>query len=317
MHAVKSTDPYFRTLMTFEGRALDRIALPWALLTIHATVYTVIAELRGNIRNYDENIQAWQFFFAVVINASLSFLLVFRLNRAAERFWLARAYWGDIVAKGRTLVSGILIHSAHNAGHRDQAIRWIGAFVIASMHHLRSLREIPPELLAGMLQQHEIERLAKSHHAPVYVADRIRSHLKQIFLVTGDTPIALAQAWSHELTHLESLLNVMLDAVGSMERIRGTPLPIVYVTHLRTFLLLFLIALPYIWEGFWHWATIPIMAAASFALLGLDGAAQEVETPFRKDRCNHLNMDAYCSSFLGNIEQQIQDAADRELGIDL
>jgi putative membrane protein len=98
-----------------------------------------------------------------------------------------------------------------------------------------------------------------------------------------------------------------------MERIRSSPLPLVYVAHLRTFLLLFLIALPYLSEPSWGWATIPIVAVTSFALLGLETAAVECEAPFRQDRTNHLNIGSYCLLLLSNVQQSLQHAVDKEM----
>ena len=36
--------------------------------------------------------------------------------------------------------------------------------------------------------------------------------------------------------------------------VRGTRLPIVYVSHLRTFLVLYLLSLPFVYVSFWGWA---------------------------------------------------------------
>jgi putative membrane protein len=66
--------------------------------------------------------------------------------------------------------------------------------------------------------------------------------------------------------------------VGGMERIRATPLPLVYVAHLRTFLLCYLLFMPLVYISHWQWGTIPAMALVSFALLGVEGAAAECES---------------------------------------
>jgi putative membrane protein len=42
-----------------------------------------------------------------LIFSLLAFMLVFRLNRAAIRFWDCRAAWGAIVMRGRNLVRSI------------------------------------------------------------------------------------------------------------------------------------------------------------------------------------------------------------------
>ena len=105
----------------------------------------------------------------------------------------------------------------------------------------------------------------------------------------------------------------MMDCCGGMERIKATPLPLVYVAHLRTFLMIALILLPYVLGPSWGWGTIPVVFVTAFALLGIEAAAAEVESPFGLNRVNALNMNGYCESFLSNIQQQITDKADREL----
>merc|ERR1712154_630013 len=63
---------------------------------------------------------------------------------------------------------------------------------------------------------------------------------------------------TQQLISLEKQLNTMIDEEGAMERIKGTPLPLVYVTHLRTWLVLFLLSMPYFWEPSLGYATIPV-----------------------------------------------------------
>ena len=90
--------------------------------------------------------------------------------------------------------------------------------------------------------------------------------------MTAETPLALSMAWSQQLAMLEEQWTIMLDKCGGMARIKGTPLPIVYVSHLRTFLVISLLLYPYVWGREWGWGTIPIVALAAFCLLGIEAA---------------------------------------------
>jgi hypothetical protein len=65
-------------------------------------------------------------------------------------------------------------------------------------------------------------------------------------------------------------VDALVDLCGTMERIRGTRLPIAYVAHLRTFLVLYLLSLPFVYVSYWGWGTIPAVAAVAFALLGIE-----------------------------------------------
>jgi putative membrane protein len=312
MNYPMSNDGWLTTLFIVEGRALDRIWLPWLLVTMNAIIWTLLREIKLT-EEEERDLSSYEIFFGLVLNSSLAFLLVFRLNRSAERFWIARAAWGAMIALARTMVSGVVTHGAHDVSNRDNVIRWIAVFCVATMYRIRGIPTIESDTLAGILSEDEISDFEHLPHPPVEAADRIRWHLGQLFKIRESTACANAHHQSLQLILLEKQLNGLVLQMGALERIKSTPLPLVYVTHLRTFLLLFLFALPYIWGGTLGYATIPIVILTAFALLGLEGAAQEVEAPFQKDRTNHLNMDAFCLVVLNNIQQQIKQAADREI----
>ncbi|KAL7548761.1 hypothetical protein ACHAWF_012023 [Thalassiosira exigua] len=90
-----------------------------------------------------------------------------------------------------------------------------------------------------------------------------------------------------------------------MERIAATPLPYVYVVHLRTFLLLYL----FLWNlqgiGSGGLEAVPALLAASWALLGIEAAAVECERPFRL-RANHLPLGKMCVVVARNVAQTMK-----------
>ena len=184
---------------------------------------------------------------------------------------------------------------------------------MAVIHFIRNDKEFPCEELSGFLTKVEIQKMMDSNHCALYAVNRIKYALKRSLDVTGDTPTAIAHARTIQLNLLEEQVNSLIYQVSGMEKIRSTPLPIVYVTHLRTFLFLYLICLPYIWVVQWGWGTIPLMAFTAFALMGIEGAATECEVPFRKDRANHLAMEGYTMILLNNIQGLVVQAANMDL----
>ena len=98
----------------------------------------------------------------------------------------------------------------------------------------------------------------------------------------------------------------LIDHCGTMERIKATRLPIAYVSHLRTILMGFVLCLPFVYEGYWGWGTIPAVAAIAFALLGIEGAATECENPFSPKRTNHLGMDGFCEATQREVMELLQ-----------
>lgn len=310
----KSNEGWFRTLFVLEGRALNLISLPWTVLTVNAIMWTCVEELVLQQPLNPDDFLPFEGFVSLVATATLSFLMVFRLNRSAERFWVARQAWGKILYLCRVLVSGVLVHGNHDASTRDDVIRWMAAFATSTCTYMHGIKEIPPSILAGVIDDvTEIHNLQNAPHPPIYAMDRIRWNLQRLFVVDGDTPLSIAQYRTQQLVLLEQQLNEAMDCTGAMERIKATPLPLVYVTHLRTWLFLFLFIMPYIWSASLGWFTIPTVCLSAFAYLGLEGAATEMEAPFRRDRVNHLSMDAYVLTLMANILQQIKTAADRDI----
>jgi putative membrane protein len=304
---------WIQTLCIVRGRALHHIIIPWLVITLHSVAVILFLEL-GNFNESDiaNSTGDWGTFYGLVLNVILSFLLVFRLNRAAQRYWLAREFWGRLIAYGRSLTSGILNHGSHHPVLRDDAIRWVAAATVSVMCFMRGDSTFPKHCLDGILDKDSMAQLEVSKHTPIYASDRVRDSLKRLFYVTADTPAGLAHAWTVQLDRLEGELNDFMMQFGGMERIRATPLPIVYVSHLRTFLIIHLMLFPYVFGPHQGWLTIPLTMITAFAFLGIEGASMEVENPFKKG-VNNLNMDALTMALIQNIQQQVQSKADLEI----
>lgn len=305
----KSRDGWWRTLFIWEGRSLDLIWAPLALSVLHAIGYCMVQELVLDLATAE--FEVWEVFFPLVLSTTLSLLLVFRLNRAADRWWTSRIKWGQIIAITRNLVSGLVTH-AEKKSDRDRVIQWMLTFVIATMEKLRDVKLPPKENFAGMLCEHQFEEMAGVEHSPMYAADQARYHLERAFAIDAETPVGVANRKSRHLDKLESMIDELMMCCGAMERIKATPLPIVYVSHLRTFLLLSLLMIPYAWGPSWGWATIPFVAVTSFAWLGIEAASIEAEYPFSAERRNALDMDSYCLLVIQGTMQQLQQHANRD-----
>lgn len=276
------------------------------LININALIWLLLIKFKWK-GDFEVGEDSWTTLFSLTLSTTLSFLLVFKLNRVAIRFWDIRRMWGGLVEQTRVLASGILEHTNHDAEHRDRAISWLGAFVVATKQILRKEDTISfcPDELAGFLSQESISIMASSHHPGLYAALEIRHSLKIAFDVDESTPAGLGVSRSSVLRMLESSIEKIISHMGGLERIKSTPMPVIYVTHLRTMLLLYLLSLPYVYGNSWGWGTIPSVGVISYAFLGIEGAATECEKPFRYDRLNHLDMDNFCLQAIKNIEQLV------------
>jgi predicted membrane chloride channel (bestrophin family) len=95
----KSNDGWFQTVFVLQGRALDRYIVPLAIVTVNAIIWTVVAEAVLLVQPGAE-IVGIEGVLSLVVSTTLAFLQVFRLNRSAERYWVARESWGAVVGVG-------------------------------------------------------------------------------------------------------------------------------------------------------------------------------------------------------------------------
>ncbi|KAG9012686.1 hypothetical protein FRB94_005296 [Tulasnella sp. JGI-2019a] len=94
-------------------------------------------------------------------------------------------------------------------------------------------------------------------------------------------------------TGFNNALVSMQDALVNLERIRTTPIPFAYQTHLRMSIWLYLIFLPFeVYQAF-KWLTVPCVIFAAFLYLGFLEIGQEIENPFNYDE-NDLDLDHFC-----------------------
>lgn len=305
------------TLLALRARALDRVVAPWCCVVLCACAVTIPLELTHTSEYVD--LARFSSAFSLVLT-TLSFLLVFRLNRSATRFWETRQQWGKLVEVTRQLGAGAAAHCAHAPKLRDATCAWACAFAVASKDLLRGHTVLDADELEGVLSKEDARATSASPHPPLFCAAAMRAALaaalgpdatlraaKQMGADGAAWAVAAAQHRAAVWALLEGHVDTLVGQVGGMERIRATPLPLVYVAHLRTFLGLFLCALPLVYVSSWGWGTIPVMGLVAFALLGVEGAATECEAPFQ-DRPNHHAMDRFAAVAIGNVAEVLRAA---------
>lgn len=300
LNHVRGTDGWWRTMLVIEDRAMDNYLGAWLIIILNAFVACLLSVVY-EVQLPEETLEQWDTAFSLVLKTSLAFLLVFRMNRTAHRFWEARGYWGNLAHLTRNLVGKLLQYGTHNPTSRDLAIQWGSSFCLASKYFIRSQKNYNVDEFAGFLNANQVKRLEGANHAALLSASMCRFYLDLLFPVDADTPPGLAHLYALRLQECEAIVARMVEQVSGMEKIRSTPLPIVYVSHLRTFLFVYLMVLPYSWVTEWAWSTIPLVAFTSFALLGIEGGSSEVEIPFSQHRPNHLALDAYCLVILDSV----------------
>jgi putative membrane protein len=238
------------------------------------------------------------FLSALIPNIVLGLLLVFRTNTAYERFWEGRKAWGSIVNTVRNLSRQIWVSidekEPKDRENKISALRLLIAFAIATKLHLRA-EPVNSELEPFMPPSRYL-KLKTMNNPPLEIAFWIGDYLQDQY--------KHKHLNAHQLTALQSLINILVDNLGACERILRTPIPIAYAIHLKQLLLLYCLALPFQMVRDLTWWTGPIVALISFTLFGIEEIGIEIENPFGHD-ANDLPLDAICATMKRNIEDLI------------
>ena len=245
---------------------------------------------------------SWPGFDIVITNVSynlvLGLLLVFRTNTSYERFWEGRKAWGTITASIRNLGHLIWVSIAEteptDREKKISTLRLLVAFAVATKLHLRQ-QAIDSELEALMTPD-QFLKLKAVRLTPLQLAVWIGDYLQQQYnrnLVT-----------TNQLTAMNVLVNELLEAITTCERILLTPIPLAYAIYLKRLLLIYCLCLPFQVVDTLHLWTTPIAIILSFVLLGIEEIGTEIENPFG-NYANDLPLEEICTIILDNIEDLI------------
>ena len=311
------------TTFMLRDRAIGNFAYPWLLCVCVSAVWWALYEHVEHLRHPRYDLSEFDRMYALIFTA-LGFMLVFRLSRAAIRFWDCRTAWGTIAMRGRALCDDAIVNvGAKRPDDVDDLIRWFCAFVVGVKCHLRECGAMPAEQLAGILELGEVERVNASMRSRfhLYCANKMRRAVKRALLEESNEEDSnengrfLHPQHSATLMHgMRAHLDVLVDVAGAMERIKATRLPIVYVAHLRTFLLVYILSMPFVYVSLWGFGVVPATAIIAFALLGIEGAATECENPFSAKRTNHLGMDGFCENAIADLGAMLRWWRDESAG---
>lgn len=318
-------EPYsFWMIFRLRGRNFRMLMLPLFLLVVLDVAWWFVFDrlLIGDFSEEErERIEELDKLVSPIL-IPVSFLLVFRLGRAAVRFWEARASAGLLVEVCRKLISSVVVGCEQNIEMVNEFAVWISLFPISVKHFLRPESRAQSEascfkaktmsshkysgsgtVIGDLLSAPEAEKLIKSPCQPIYVLNKLRI---LVWKMGNGDPGEGSPKQAMLYRHANEQVDALTKAWGAMERINGTPLPFVYVVHLRTFLMLYL--------TLWHLASIALngwvsvfpLLIASWGLLGIEAAAVECERPFHWNK-NHLALGRMCAVVASNVHQTLEN----------
>ncbi|GMH38011.1 hypothetical protein BSKO_05895 [Bryopsis sp. KO-2023] len=239
------------------------------------------------------------------IGSALFFLLVFRTNSSYDRWWEGRNLWANIMSTCRNLgrQAAVLITDKHLA---RELIQWTMAFPVILAAHLRG--EKSTAVLDGAeMTQNDISNILNAEHMPLYVLMRITTILRIC--------VKRNLLSDFQLTMLDENLASFQSYIAGVERIMKTPMPFAYVAHLRSFMVLWLAALPFALIHDLRWVVIPICIVIGFAIMGIEAIGVEIENPFGRD-FNDLPLDTLVRKCIENLTQMLDFLESRPPPID-
>lgn len=202
-----------------------------------------------------------------VIGATLGIFLGFRNNSAYDRWWEARNLWGGMVNEGRTLVRRAFEFGG--APLRESAARHVAAFAQAARWRLRG--GDPGGDLRRILGD-EGDRLAGRRNPPVAVLESFGGECRAAF--------ARGEIGEIRLAALEDSLSTLTNLYGGCERIKNTPMILLYDAIPQAMVYVVMILVPFALVQDLGWFTPAGALMVSFLFLSLDMIGRTVESPF-------------------------------------
>lgn len=275
---------WFLTLFRMHGR--PQLGSAWwlvmTLASLHATLYHL--KIVGG---------ALPIAIHGLTGGALMFLIVLRTTGAFKKWSEGLKAWTNIAAACRELMQQcaaycddeVLVGTMH-----AHAV----AFAVSVRCVLRQ-EDVEFSMLQGVMTDEEFRGLMMSNTPPLYCAHYIRHCIAQGVKDKSIAPVAMA---------LEASLRILVNAYADCQRL-VQPMPYIYVAHLRTFLLAYLIFLPAALLPLLGWHAIPTVAILSYALIGLENTAVQLEDPFGTDS-NDLPLD----EFIMDIQDYMMEVLD-------
>lgn len=288
---------WFRSLMTVQGTALERIWLRLLLTVACAVAVTVLYET-GRI---GATLSTLPF---SLIGLALGIFLGFRNNTSYDRFWEGRKLWGRMVNVSRSFTRQIQTMVGPLPGEPAQdeerervhaeLVHRIAGYVHVFRHHLRDETDLSD--VEGLLPAPEIEALDAESNRPAAVSARTGERLRELW----------HGGWIHpmHLPVLEASLTEMTGIQGGCERIKATPIPTSYTILIHRIVATYAFALPFgIVDTVHGWTPVVVLLIA-YAFYGLDAIGDEIEDPFGLDD-NDLPLSTLSRMIEVNVRQRL------------
>jgi len=227
-----------------------------------------------------------------LVGVALGLLLVFRTNASYDRFWEGRRQWGSIINESRNLGRAARAYLEAAPDLKQELVVWTCAFPHAAKNYLRGTSGVGA--MTPKLPPPDAEIISKVGNAPLAVCLRI----SQVLVRARDRGLIS----DYVMMTIDHNVQLLIDYYGSCERIYKTPLPFIYVVHLRRALVLYCYTLPFALVGSFGWWAIFATLLISYTFYGIEEIGVEIENPFGLDPSD-LPMEGFCDT----IERDLRE----------
>lgn len=286
---VARSSSWLRSVFTLRGTTLERTWLRLLGVMAVAVTVTLIDRYAGRFHT-DLTLVPFS-----LIGLALAIFLGFRNNTSYDRFWEGRKLWGGLVNASRTITRQIstLIDHADDAS-RDELIKRVIAYVHCLRLHLRD--DADHSELQTLLPADEFAALDREWNRPAYLLQRLGERFRELY--------DEGRIHAMHLVQLDASLTDMTNIQGGCERIKSTPIPLVYNVLIHRIAGLYCFALPFGLIHTTHAYTPVVVLLISYAFFGLDAVGEQIEDPFGLD-ANDLPLNLLCITIERNLRQRM------------
>ena len=299
-------------IFLWKGTVLSRI---WPTICFFMFYASVIVMLP---KSFEMTATYYDTTAITILGIILGTLLSIRTNAAYERYMEGCRCWSNVINDSRKFCRILLFgRTGHDTSHlvdntedneviimaRKRATQLLLSFSISANRHLKQDSQIfvssraSGDLENGLMRFHELfqdDITLESENLPIAILNALESYL--VNMLRCNTIDA------RQFGLLETVLGSLGDQYASMERIKGTPVPLPYLVHLRQVIVIFCFLLPLEVASRLKWWVIPIVGITVFTFEGIDSIGKEIEDPFGCD-FNDLPLNRYCLQIKHEIDR--------------
>lgn len=263
--------------------ALRKVIFLSVLIGLYGfAIYYFFPHLSVHVSN---SVTAFQQLFGII----LGLLLVFRSNRAYERWWEARGYWGILLNVSRNLSIKCKVFLKPDKVMSRKLASLIIKFSYALAIHLR--KNSSPHEFRKLL---DCQTLPK--HIPAYIADELYQ-----LIYNNQHKLSDAEKWM-----IDKELRVLMDVCGGSEKIKTTLVSISFRVLIKHVIVVFIIMMPVSMNDIIGIFAIPATIVITYFILALEGIARNLEEPFGVTE-DHINLCQINESLSQSINEILCD----------